>query len=287
MTGERKQLFSVGAILLVLCLLTSALGFFIRHGDITYRLWVQMRSDSAPSLEEVDVSDWSHYSLSDVVRMPNVRMTEHVMLVRDTYPLPDGFEPTLVEYNGAYMHPDMVNAYVALRDEIDRQTGTRIYVSSDYRTKEEQAEILAESGDGVAAQVGCSEHETGLALDVYVPYFAGENILKTNAGRMLGEICSDYGFIIRYPLSKETVTGITYEPWHLRYVGAPHAEIMTESGVTLEEYLDLLQVGRCYGNGEYLIYRCASDGFFLPNAYQWCEISPDNTGFYLVTVKKS
>ena len=50
-----------------------------------------------------------------------------------------------------------------------------------------------------------------------------------------------FGFVERYPRDKEAVTGIGYEPWHFRYVGAPHAAIMRDNGLTLEEYHDFLR----------------------------------------------
>jgi D-alanyl-D-alanine carboxypeptidase len=161
----------------------------------------------------------------------------------------------------------------------------RIYVASDYRTREEQMEILAESGSDVAAQVGCSEHEAGLALDVYAPYFGGESFLQSRAGRLVNEICSTYGFIVRYPLGKEDITGISYEPWHLRYVGVPHAELMTESGLTLEEYIEALRLGAWYEAGEYLISRQDPRAIRLPMTYKNCQISPDGTGYVIVTLK--
>ena len=42
------------------------------------------------------------------------------------------------------------------------------------------------------------------------------------------------------------MTGIGQEPWHFRYVGVPHAEIMTEKGMVLEEYIEFLR-GYEYG----------------------------------------
>ena len=51
------------------------------------------------------------------------------------------------------------------------------------------------------------------------------------------EHCYEYGFILRYPKDKEDITGISYEPWHYRYVGREHARAIRESGVCLEEYV--------------------------------------------------
>jgi len=138
--------------------------------------------------------------------------------------------------------------------------------------------------DGTAAAVCCSEHEAGLALDVYVPYFSGMNFLRSRAGRLVNRICADYGFIIRYPVGKQGVTGIEYEPWHLRYVGAPHAKLMMDSGLTYEEYLVSLERNVWYRTENYLIARCDADQLVLPDGWMYCEISPDNMGSYLVTL---
>lgn len=55
------------------------------------------------------------------------------------------------------------------------------------------------------------------------------------------EHCAEYGFILRYPLGKEYITGIQYEPWHFRYVGKEAAANIMERGITLEEFLDELE----------------------------------------------
>ena len=51
---------------------------------------------------------------------------------------------------------------------------------------------------------------------------------------------AQYGFIVRYPKGREDITKITYEPWHLRYVGKRNAEYITKHQLTLEEYLNEL-----------------------------------------------
>lgn len=55
------------------------------------------------------------------------------------------------------------------------------------------------------------------------------------------ENCCKYGFIVRYPEGKSTLTGQEYCPWHLVYVGAPHAEIMAQKNLCLEEYVGMLK----------------------------------------------
>lgn len=128
-----------------------------------------------------------------------------------------------------------------------------ITATSGYRSKEEQARIFAESlrANGRAfteqyvAKPGHSEHQTGLAVDMALagpdidtltPHFPYDGICQT-----FREAVTRYGFIERYPQGKEHITGIGHEPWHFRYVGVPHAAIMYNNGLVLEEYIDLLR----------------------------------------------
>jgi D-alanyl-D-alanine carboxypeptidase len=87
---------------------------------------------------------------------------------------------------------------------------------------------------------GASEHQIGLAIDIvsddYVTLDAG--FADTDAGRWLAEHSWEYGFILRYPLGREYITGIEFEPWHFRYVGKDAAGIITEEGISLEEFWD-------------------------------------------------
>lgn len=83
-----------------------------------------------------------------------------------------------------------------------------------------------------------SEHQIGLALDIVTDTYVAlnEGFAKTAAGKWLAENSCKYGFILRYPKGKEDITGIEYEPWHFRYVGAEAATLITEQGITLEEF---------------------------------------------------
>ncbi|MBE5770965.1 MAG: D-alanyl-D-alanine carboxypeptidase family protein [Clostridiales bacterium] len=84
------------------------------------------------------------------------------------------------------------------------------------------------------AKPGCSEHHTGLALDLTVP---GESFRLTPQAEWLSDHCHEYGFIIRYTAEKEYLTGITAEPWHIRYVGKEAAREIHDKHLCLEEYL--------------------------------------------------
>lgn len=281
-----KKKYRILFVVLAGCLLIGAVGFVGYHGEWWYPLCVRLRTHSPLALSETELTgETTHLTFAEWVAREDVTQNNNLLLVNASHRLPEGYEPELIEYNGARMHPLMKEPYISLRDDVQAKTDVRIYVASDYRTAEEQAAILASSEEGIAAEIGCSEHEAGLALDVYAPYFGGKNFLRSRAGRMVNEICGEYGYIIRYPLGKEEITGISYEPWHIRYVGAPHATLMMESGLTLEEYIDFLQPGVWYATEGYLISRRASDDLALPEGWSACEISPDNTGYYIVTLK--
>ncbi|MBR3894170.1 MAG: M15 family metallopeptidase [Clostridia bacterium] len=283
-----KRKYRVLFLVLAVCLVLGVVGFVGYHGEWWYPIGLRLRSYPALALHVADPqTSTSTWSIETLTAREDVTLSNNLLLVNASHPLPEGYEAELIEYNGARMHPLMQEPYIALRDDVQAKTNVRIYVASDYRTAEEQAEILASSEEGIAAEIGCSEHEAGLALDVYAPYFGGKNFLRSRAGRMVNEICHEYGYIIRYPLGKEETTGISYEPWHVRYVGAPHATLIMESGLTLEEYIDFLQPGVWYATEGYLISRRASDDLALPDGWITCEISPDNTGYYIVTLKMS
>ena len=94
---------------------------------------------------------------------------------------------------------------------------------------------------------GLSEHHTGLALDVLsIDWYNQGNSLEESfgemdAGKWLAKNAAQFGFIIRYEKGKEAITGINYEPWHIRYVGIENAEYMYDNQLVLEEYIDQLK----------------------------------------------
>lgn len=138
-----------------------------------------------------------------------------------------------------------------LMREIDGWTS--IVPVSGWRSREEQQKIwddsLEENGisftQKYVAVPGHSEHQTGLAIDLGLrqepldficPAFPDSGIC-----RIFREKAAGHGFILRYPAGKEKITGIAHEPWHFRYVGIPHAEIMEREGLVLEEYIDFIR----------------------------------------------
>lgn len=81
-----------------------------------------------------------------------------------------------------------------------------------------------------------SEHEAGIAVDINA---IASQSLSNEVYSWLAEHAYKYGFVLRYPKNKTDITGISYEPWHYRYVGLAVAKEMHDANLTLEEYLQL------------------------------------------------
>lgn len=129
------------------------------------------------------------------------------------------------------------------------QDGLQLYCVSGYRSYATQKAIYEaklkvaglEYTSKYVAYPGQSEHQTGLAMDVTnaagVQKPLTQDFGQTKEGKWLQANAHFYGFIIRYPAGKESITGYNYEPWHIRYVGRDTAESMQSEEQTLEEYL--------------------------------------------------
>ena len=169
---------------------------------------------------------------------------DDVVIANKTYSLPSNFAPNnLVSINGYIKVVDYVkDAFTALTSD-STSLGLNIYASSGYRSYGDQNYIYNNyvSWDGQAnadtysARAGHSEHQTGLAIDVNT---VDDSFDGTNESDWLKENCYRYGFIIRYPKGKDTITGYKYEPWHIRYVGKDLASKLYNNGdwITMEEY---------------------------------------------------
>ena len=102
--------------------------------------------------------------------------------------------------------------------------------------------MKASGGFAIQRKPGQSEHQSGLAADVSSPsvnYALTESFGKTDEGIWLAQNAHKFGFIIRFPDGKESITGYLYEPWHIRYVGESVATEIYAKDLTLEEYLEL------------------------------------------------
>lgn len=155
----------------------------------------------------------------------------------------------------------VVNALNSVLQKINAQND--IAPVSGYRSMAEQTQIFedslkengAEFTQKVVAKPGCSEHQTGLAIDLGqnippidfirpdFPYYGICNKFRTTV--------PNYGFVERYGTGKENITKIAHEPWHFRYVGTPHLQIIYSKKLSLEEYILFL---KDFNNNNKLVY---------------------------------
>jgi D-alanyl-D-alanine carboxypeptidase len=213
-------------------------------------------------------------------------VNESLFLINNERPVPEdrafsigNYKETDVPMNRA-MHED----YSRLSAAVKAETDDNMYVMSSYRSFDDQ-HVLFEEDPTIAAEPGRSEHHSGLALDVYVFEYAGAGFLKSDAGKFVNEHCHEYGFIIRYPKGKEDVTGFPYEPWHIRYVGQPHARYITLNHLTLEEYIERLEPGGFYRYDGYVVSRQTGPDLLVPECASEITVSEDNTGYYVITFR--
>lgn len=115
-------------------------------------------------------------------------------------------------------------------------SGYRSYSYQDNLYKKYAKVDGIEQADTYSARAGYSEHQTGLAIDVSnvtLPYTSFE---QTKEFEWMKENAHSFGFILRYPKTKEKITGYMYEAWHYRYVGKDIASYIKKHNITFDEY---------------------------------------------------
>lgn len=175
----------------------------------------------------------------------------NLLLVNKFYQLNESYTPdNITNIKNWYCHGEQkgtkeaydafINMYnEALKSEI------KIFINSSYRNYQSQEAIYnqlkttygSKRADSQAARPGHSEHETGLAFDVFTEKNSStENFKDSNAYAWLQEHAHEFGFIERYPENKEYLTGYAFEAWHWRYVGKETATQIHEEQITFDEY---------------------------------------------------
>jgi D-alanyl-D-alanine carboxypeptidase len=198
------------------------------------------RSSSGASGQIQDNFDKNAYSLSDP--------SSPWVIVNKKRPLPSTYAPSDLTTVGSTQISN--RAARPLTDLIAsaKNSGISLYTVSGYRSYSNQASTyngwVSRDGrakaDTYSARPGYSEHQTGLAVDVG----GGSCDLQicfgsTQAGKWLAANAHRFGFIIRYPEGKQSITGYQYEPWHIRFVGTELANQVRASGLTLEQFFGL------------------------------------------------
>lgn len=180
----------------------------------------------------------------------------NLMLVNDWNPMPEDYEAGVTFVKSGHQQVDK-RIQKDLNAMLEAGKAHGIGVQSGYRSAAHQGTLYwrqvnyysglgyndkaAQTAAGkVVKRPGYSEHNTGLAVDL-----GGSGNFKlemdfenTAAFRWLMENCAEYGFILRFPKGKESITGVIYEPWHYRYVGVEAAREIMKNNLCLEEYLE-------------------------------------------------
>ena len=206
-----------------------------------------------PSLSPEDVVmdvniglDYDYYTHTS----PATNVDSNLVLVNKYHSLSDSYVPSdLKSISSHYALEDMKLRYEAKiafenmakdasKEDLD------IIAMSSYRSYRYQINLYnrykkqdgEEAADTYSGRPGFSEHQTGLAVDVYNGTVTYTNFHKTKEFKWMQDHAHEYGFILRFPKDKEKRTGYVYESWHYRYVGLRDAEIIHNENLCLEEY---------------------------------------------------
>ncbi len=202
-------------------------GTFI-HGDYL------SESESVDNTASGELPDYTSVTAKGytIERINGITYVDGIMIANKTYTLPSSYDPGVIK-EAADALTEMQNAAAA--------DGISLFVVSGYRSYYSQQAVYAgwvnqdgvEVADTYSSRPGHSDHQTGYTFDLNS---LSQSFAYTKEGIWLAEHCADFGFIIRYPEDKEMYTGYIYEPWHVRYIGKEKAKLITESGLSLEEY---------------------------------------------------
>lgn len=195
-------------------------------------------------------------STNDVTKTYTIQNpTDVLTLVKNGFQLPSSYEPSdLVtpdmpiapDCDNPKMRQEAADALVEMYNAAKKE-GYSLVINSAYRSYQEQEETyksFEKKWGGIyakehVANPGCSEHQTGLGVDL-----TSESVVKkerlvfgdTEEYKWVIKNAATYGFILRFAEGTSDTTGIVHEPWHFRYVGKDAAKMIYEKGWTFEEY---------------------------------------------------
>lgn len=184
------------------------------------------------------------------------------VLINKYFAVSEDYVPELVEASSSdnqKLRPEANTAWDLMRAACFEDTGKTLYLTAGYSTFGQRLALFEGAIKKVNDQVpdftmkrvvskyaypGRSEHNVGLAIDIMEQNDSSisSNFLNTTAGVWVSDHAHEYGFILRYPSGKESITGYAFEAWHFRYVGVDLATTLYENGQTLEEYYGKEQV---------------------------------------------
>ena len=192
------------------------------------------------------------YSRLSVTHKITVSEEWNLIVVNAWNDLPEDYSVELTELSNGQKVDSRIYPYLQEMFDAAREEGVYPVVREGYRTAEEQQEILEDriqtyinqgysrsraerTAKEWVALPGTSEHQLGIAVDINADKSMCSN---EEVYAWLAENAYKYGFILRYPIGKQEITGTSYEPWHYRYVGEEAAREIYEQGICLEEYFE-------------------------------------------------
>lgn len=193
----------------------------------------------------------------EIVNVNGATYINGFLIVNKTYSVPKDFVPTNTKnpnpgnYTNACqdcINIEAYNEWTKMKADA-ASVGLNLWIQSGYRPFVLQEKLYNNyvSRDGKAeadrysARAGHSEHQTGLCFDINNP---SRSFNGTKEAKWINDNAYRFGYILRYPESKEEETGYMYESWHVRYVGKELAEVLYNNGnwITLEDYLGITSV---------------------------------------------
>lgn len=175
----------------------------------------------------------------EIIEKGGVTYVDGVLIANKTYALPASYGPGDLTPECRTAFNVLVEGAAADGIEIFLVSGYRSYTLQDSLYRRYCAEDGQALADTYSARPGHSEHQSGLAIDVNSLSYS---FADTAEGKWLAANAHKYGFIIRYAKDKQSETGYSYEPWHIRYLGVNTATAIYNSGLCLEEYYGITSV---------------------------------------------
>jgi D-alanyl-D-alanine carboxypeptidase len=248
------SILAVIAVVLVLVLIIHGIGSVKKNKKTT---------TTEATSEEISTEDPAVEAQNELISQAKAIYQNYsalLVLVNAEHPLDESYS---FEHHTLNSGKDIdARALDDLRNMLNacNEAGNEYNIVSGYRDRESQQALVDEevskivAAEGLSQEeatakayqtvqpAGCSEHETGFALDLtdINTYTLDDYVAEDATNQWLMSNSYQYGFILRYPTDKVAYTGIDYEPWHFRYVGVEAATFMHDNNLCLEEFYNLI-----------------------------------------------
>jgi D-alanyl-D-alanine carboxypeptidase len=211
--------------------------------------------------EQTDEAVLSDFATTDPTQVTTINCTDCTLAAVDKqHSLPSDYAPNVVSTNlpgGGQLTPQATSALQAFFDAAQQEAGLSMEIMSAYRSYQTQAStfeswVQSEIAQGYgrteaearantySARPGQSEHQLGTTVDLKCAGCASFDAAQNSAVYdYIAQNAHRFGYVISYPQGQDALTGYTYEPWHIRWIGIDIASQLFSTGYTS-------------GNGNYL-----------------------------------